>query len=534
MVTIEVPNPDKVNSIMIKEVIAKIVQPTAVLQSKFSYSQIIKSSALIGGSSMLNVGFGIIRTKAMALLLGPAGIGLLGLYSSICDVTRTFAGMGINTSGVRQIAEAVGSGDSRRIASTVITLRSVAFCTGALGALLLLAFSKFVSRLTFGDGLHTVSVAILAVAVFFYDISAGQSALVQGMRRISDLARMNVLGAFYGTVFSVLIVYFLGVRGVVLSLVSVAAMGILTSWWYARKIKVEPIRITLQQITQEASALFRLGVVFMASSLMTFGVGYLVRILVLHRMGIEAAGFYQAAWVLGGYYTTFILQAMGADFYPRLTAFAKENLECNRLVNEQVEVGLLAAGPGVLATLTLAPFVIELFYSAKFGPAVEILRWVCLGAMVRVVSWPLGFVLIAKGERILYFWAELLSNAGYVGLIWIGMQVRGLQGIGIAFFSLVAMNAIGIYLIVNRLSGFRWSKVNRQLGFLYALLITVDFIGWYLFPRWVVMVLGVSVTLFTGIYSLKKLCTLVPLERLPGTVQKIILFLRLAPLKTKE
>jgi len=121
-----------------------------------------------------------------------------------------------------------------------------------------------------------------------------------------------------------------------------------------------------------------------------------------------------------------------------------------------------------------------------------------------------------------------------VGLIWIGMQVRGLQGIGIAYFSLVAMNAIGIYLIVNRLSGFRWSKVNRQLGFLYALLITVDFIGWYLFPRWVVMVLGVSVTLFTGIYSLKKLCTLVPLERLPGTVQKIILFLRLAPLKTKE
>ena len=75
-----------------------------------------------------------------------------------------------------------------------------------------------------------------------------------------------------------------------------------------------------------------------------------------------------------------ILQAMGADFYPRLTASAHNNQECNRLANEQTLVGLLVAGPGVIASLTLAPLIIALFYSAKFGPAVGILRWVCLGA----------------------------------------------------------------------------------------------------------------------------------------------------------
>jgi antigen flippase len=47
---------------------------------KESYGQILKSSALVGGSSVLNVGIGIIRTKAMAMLLGPAGFGLFGLY----------------------------------------------------------------------------------------------------------------------------------------------------------------------------------------------------------------------------------------------------------------------------------------------------------------------------------------------------------------------------------------------------------------------------------------------------------------------
>src|ERR1700737_1450288 len=83
---------------------------------KGTYGQILKSSALVGGSSVLNIAIGIVRTKVMAVLLGPAGFGLFGLYGSITTLTQTLAGMGINSSGVRQIAEAAGSDDSERIA----------------------------------------------------------------------------------------------------------------------------------------------------------------------------------------------------------------------------------------------------------------------------------------------------------------------------------------------------------------------------------------------------------------------------------
>src|SRR5262249_27048051 len=147
----------------------------------------------------------------------------------------------------------------------------------------------------------------------------------------------------------------------------------------------------------------------MLTGFMGMGVAYLVRIIVLRKIGEEAAGFYQSAWTLGGLYVGFIVQAMGADFFPRLTAVAKDNTACNRLVNEQAEVGLLLAGPGVLGTLTFAPVVISAFYSARFGPAVEILRWISLGMLLRVVSWPLGFILLAKGVRMAYFWSESIS-----------------------------------------------------------------------------------------------------------------------------
>jgi len=345
---------------------------------------------------------------------------------------------------------------------------------------------------------------------------------------------MSVLGALYGTLFSIAIVYYYyrqgtAEKGVVPSLVCVAGMSILTSWWYARKIKVKSKSLSLRQMFDETSALLRLGIVFMASGLMGFGSAYLVRVLILHRLDLQAAGFYQSAWLVGGYYINFILQAMGTDFYPRLTAVAGDHAECNRLVNEQTEVGLLLAGPGVIATLIFAPLVIQLFYSAQFWPASELLRWFCLGMMLRVASWPMGYVLIARGDGKLFFLVEFLSNALFMGLVWAGLHSFGLNGAGMAFFALYLLHVTGMYWITRHLTGFRWSAANRWLLLLLAPVVAVAFVSRYLLAPPIAMIFGVLLTLFIGIYSLKKVYTLVPSERLPRLVRKVGTFFRLAP-----
>src|SRR4051794_1891917 len=103
---------------------------------KKSYGQILKSSAVTGGSSAVTMAFSIVRLKAMTLLLGPAGYNLYGLFDSIASTARAVAGLGIESSAVREIAEAVGSGDNTRVARTIYSLRRIAFYSGALGAVL--------------------------------------------------------------------------------------------------------------------------------------------------------------------------------------------------------------------------------------------------------------------------------------------------------------------------------------------------------------------------------------------------------------
>ncbi|WP_024296786.1 O-antigen translocase [Methylomicrobium lacus] len=504
------------------------------MAEKHTYGQILKSSAVIGGSSLLNIAIGIVRTKVMAMLLGPSGVGLMALYGSISDLTISVAGMGINSSGVRQIAEAVGSSDTDRIARTAVVLRRISILLGLLGAAVLVIFAGPVSTLTFGNDQHAAAVALLSIAVFFSLVSAGQGALLQGMRCISDMAKMGVWGTLFGAIISITVVYFFREDGLVLSLVLLAAMSLIASWWYSRKIQLQTPSISTSQVRQEAGAMLKLGFAFMASGLLMTGAAYVVRLIVVRKVGFDAAGLYQAAWALGGLYIGFILQAMGADFYPRLTAIARDNSECNRVVNEQAHVSLLLAGPGVIGTLTFAPLVIALFYTSKFEGAVEILRWLCLGMTLRVISWPMGFIIVAKGVQNLIIFSELAWTVVYLGLAWLSVSAFGLKGAGIAFFGSYVFHVLMIYVIVRRLSGFRWTDANLQTSFLFLALITVVFCSYYALPPLLAMGIGTLAVLLSGVYSIQVLLNLISLDQIPRPVLKLLGWFRLISFSLSE
>lgn len=166
------------------------------------------------------------RTKLIAVLLGPSGVGLVGLYMSAIGLVGTFAALGIDSSGVREVAEASGSGDAEKIARTVKTLRRVCWATGLLGWLLTAALSYPLSVWTFGSGERVWAVAILGVTLLFGAVSNGQSAFIQGTRRIGDLARLNVLGAIAGTIIALGLYGWLGQRGIVPVFITSAAANL--------------------------------------------------------------------------------------------------------------------------------------------------------------------------------------------------------------------------------------------------------------------------------------------------------------------
>jgi len=372
--------------------------------------------------------------------------------------------MGVNTSGVRQIAEAAGSNNAKRVACTALVLRRTSLVLGLIGMSVLLLLCRPIAQLTFGNRAHAGAIACLSLTVLFMEVANGQTALIQGKRRIGDLAAISICGAALGTILSISIICAFRENGIVPFMIAVSGLGIATSWWFARRIKLEQVSISAPLVRSEVKALLGMGLAFMASGTMTNTVSYLTRVMVIRGMSLEAAGLYQAAWGLSGVYVGFVLAAMGADYYPKLAAVAGDDSEVYRLVNEQTEAALLMAIPGILVTIAFAPTVIHMLYSPQFAPAGSILRWQILGVLGRVMSWPVGLVLLAKGCVKTFLWTEVVSNIVYLGLIWIGMKMFGLSGLGMAFFGLYIFH-IGLMLgVLNRTCGFRWTNANVQLG----------------------------------------------------------------------
>jgi PST family polysaccharide transporter len=245
-----------------------------------------------------------------------------------------------------------------------------------------------------------------------------------------------------------------------------------------------------------------LGFAFLIQNLV-LGLGcYLTRVLIINDLGLAAVGFYTAAWTLSSYYVGMILKAMGADFYPRLTATANDHPTMNRLVNEQIEMGLLIAVPGVLAVLALAPLALRILYSGAFVGAAEIIRWQILGVVMQVVSWPIATVQLAKGKGKLYVVTETIQASVGLFFLIVAMRLWKLEGIGISFALAVFVMTFYYLILGRRLSGFTFSKNCLQV--LVPSLLAVA--GGFLFinilpPAWGIAT-GVLLTVAASVVSI--------------------------------
>jgi PST family polysaccharide transporter len=176
----------------------------------------------------------------------------------------------------------------------------------------------------------------------------------------------------------------------------------------------------------------------------------------------------------------------------------------------------------VIATLTFAPLVIWLFYTPKFAEAVDVLRWICLGIAIRVVTWPMGYIIVAKNKRALFLGADFAWTVVNLGLTWMCVKTFGLNGAGIAFFGSYLFHALMIYPIARWLSGFRWSPESLKTGCLIASSTVLVFGGFYLLPPVAAVGFGVLTTTLGCAYSARMLINLVSPDRLPHSVRRLL------------
>lgn len=450
-----------------------------MIDDEKSSQQILRSTWIIGGASVINILVGLLRVKVAAVLLGPAGVGLIGLLTSLAGTASAVAGLGFGNVGTRQIATAIGRNDAAAMAAARRALFWGSMALAVLGTAVFWVLRVVLAQWVLGNESLSKEVGWLALAVGLTVAAASQSALLNGLRRIGDLARVSVWSGLLSTVLGVGALLLWGRNGLlVFVLVGPLASFVMGHVYCARLPRVSAPHTPLSDLAQQWGVLAKLGAAFMVAGLVAMLGQLLVRTIVQRQLGSDALGYFQASATISMTYIGFVLSAMGTDYYPRLTAAIQDNTAVNRLVNEQTEVALLLAGPLFLAMIGLAPWVIELLYASSFHPAAEVLRWQVLGDVLKVCSWPLGFIILAAGDGRTFMLTESVAVAVFVLLTWILLPFHGVVATGLAFVGMYLVYLPLVYALARRRTQFRWNRgVFVQMSALLIVAVAVILVG---------------------------------------------------------
>ncbi len=474
----------------------------------------MKATSIFGGVQVFNILIQLIRSKVIAVLLGPAGLGISALFTTSVGLISGLSNFGLGISAVKDISAAQATGYRARIAIVVTVSRRLVWLTGLLGSFIAFFGAPFLSATTFGNDDYIIAFRWLALVLLFNQLASGENALLQGMRQIKYMATANVLGSLFGLLISIPLYYFYEIDGIVPSMIISSFFSIIISLYFTRRLKIKPVEISIKETGSEGLAMLKLGFFLSLSGLVTVGVSYLIRIFIGNTGSIGDVGLYSAGFAIVGSYAGIVLSAMGTDYFPRLAALSTEYKKANVLINQQAEMALLILGPILCVFLVFAKWVVLLLYSAAFLPIIGMVQWSLLAMYFKAVSWAIAYLFIAKGNSKIYFWNELFSNFYLVVLSLAGYRFYRLTGLGLAIFTGYVLYLVQVYILARKLSQFALEKDFLKLFLFQFILGLLSYISIKsLTAPWSYSA-GIVLILVSAVYSIKVLNAKINLQEL--------------------
>ncbi|WP_325128608.1 oligosaccharide flippase family protein [Arenimonas sp.] len=386
------------------------------------------------GSSILGSLTQVLKGKISALVLGPAGVGVVNQLTLCFSLFLTASSLGVPNGIARNIAVHQREEDEEAIraqlSSSFIFLAAVSLGFSGLGMLL----SPLISDMLFDDGGGRANLVVLVLL----GVPVGVAGLVyrsllNGTRSVKQLtfARMaaDVLSV---AVFAALVVPF-GIPGAALGLVSLHLLYLVLISWGAR--------VAIGALSRPRLAAFRWQAVRMN---MGFGIhGLVIAVLtifstllvsrwIITDFGIAESGLFSVALkvtsvYLGGLY------AAASGYYFASIARAQTPEELADQIDKAIALYMVIVPPIIVGLMAGGDLIVRILFSAEFLPVATILLVLLPGDVLRLVAETIGQAILARKHFVLSAGIMLAWTVCYMVLVKILMARYGLIGIALAY-----------------------------------------------------------------------------------------------------
>mgnify|MGYP000761227286 CR=1 FL=1 len=412
--------------------------------------RVLKATVLLGSAQMVNILAAILRTKFVAVWLGPSGVGLNSLLNTNISLISTATQLNIRDSSVREIA-ATRDADSDM---AVAVIRRTCLLLGLFGTLLTAVFSPLLSYISFKNFDYTLSFVFLSPVMSFTAYTAGEFAVMQGFGRLKLMARTTAVSAATATAIAIPLFYFYRIDAIVPVIVLYSFVAALFCHLWRVKTVTQP-PVTMRDIVCHGRRAIILGLYMTVSMLLT-NVGQFVLAVYINRTGsIDAYGVYQAGFTLVNSYVGILFNALSLEYYPRLAEYAGRPFICRGLMLHELRLIVRMVGPLIVVFIFCSDWIVRLLYSSQFAGVLPYVDYAIIGALFRGVSLCFALRILAEGDGRAYIFTE--TSSVIVGLVLniLGLHFYSYGGLGFSYVLWYGFYALLTWAVCRRRYGLR-------------------------------------------------------------------------------
>ncbi len=464
-----------------------------------------KATTLFGGVQVFSILVSIVRSKIVALLIGPVGIGIVELYNSTITLIGSFTDFSLSTSAVRDVSVAYKSGDEGKFRHMISLFSRVVWVTGLLGFVVCLLGSPLWSKLTFGNYNYTLGFVLLSVVLLLNQLRNGKIVVLQSTACFKYIASSSVIGNVLGLVTTVPIYFYWGIDGIVAVLILGSFFPFLLTYYYTAKLKFKCKNVAWKDVAVEGGGMLRQGFLLSINFLLSTIIFYVLRIIINNRGGFAEVGLYSAGFAVVNTYVGLIMKSMYQEYYPRISALSNQPKEFNEAINNQIFLSLLLLGPMIVCFIAFSEQLLILLYSDKFVSATMFMALSMLGVVFQAPSWCMGYAFLAKGDNKAYLFYETIAKIQKLLTDIFFYYLCGLTGLGLSFVISYLYYAVQNTIVCRKRFDVIISNKIMALLFSYFIVGVIVLLSSKYLPIIPRVIVGVLLLSITSLYSYKKL-----------------------------
>lgn len=408
---------------------------------------LIKTSILSFIATAVKMLAGLVINKAVAVYVGPSGLAIIGQFQNFIQLTMTAAQGAINT-GLTKYAAEYGK-NSDKIPILFSTASRISLITSVFVGGVIIVFSKFISAKLLYTDQYSYILVIFGFTIILFVVNSFLLAVLNGFKEIKTWVSINIIQSVYALIFTTLLVILLGLEGALISLVTNQSVVLIIVLWMLRKHDVIKLANFKEKFNRpEAKRLSGYALMAITSAIMVPLSHLILRNFINNELGLDQAGYWQAIWYISSMYLMVLTSTLSIYYLPKLSEISdKKELRKELLFGYKVilPIAIFMA----LIIFILKDFIIWLLFSEEFSPVKELFMWQLVGDVIKIASWLLAYLMLAKARIRAFIITEVLFSGLFLGLAISFISVFGLIGVTYAFALNYLFYFVTVYFIVR-------------------------------------------------------------------------------------